>query len=788
MKKILFTILLFTISFEFVISQAFECRLITNNYGYLEYQMRETTGTNPPWGDPAVWSEFDRPITDITFTIRWAQSLGDPLEINLLCTNYNIIEGTVNAQTHPTESYYYKKFGCDPIPVYPPADTNFWQQNVWQTIATMKITNGSSGTGDFSIAPSGWILEALNFSYDSDENTIPEAYTPTINANVTAYPFPTLVFDRVWSGGSSAAWNQALNWTGTCGNVGAGIPSSTMNVLVPNIDETVANNPSTSGAAMSAKSLTIGPGGWLIVPTGRTLTVPQTTVVQSDGLLEFAAGTATGVLNSIELKPSAVRAAGQLNIYPGGKVTASGTTTLTSASQLRVLASATAVGSFIDNGTIVQTTGSADVQTFIKNAAAPGSYYAHLVGPTVSDPAFQTAYSYPGVYLSAFDLVGLGTYAYEYTEPINNWTNIFLNTAPVRSTKGIMLSTVDAINHTMTMTGKLVTGTLSSAALQHGGTNNLDLLSNPYPSSLDFLVFYTTNSANITNKYYLYDPATGTYLFYITTGGGTLTKNIQVGQGFFVETLNTTPVTFTNSMRLHSTAAFYKDDYAYQLRLNLSGNGFSDATFIYFKPEGNWGYDLLQDAYKWWSILPEASEIWTVANDQSLLCMNSLPELGNGMVSVPMSFKCGAAGNYTISAENIGSFDIGTDIFLEDLAIGGEWYNLVQNPVYEFTGTPDGDQNRFIVHFFGPTGIHDHDANSFVKIYGYGQDAYIVNRGTETIKEYIAYDMMGRELHSGTLPNSTVNKVTIGNVSAYYIVKVITKEGHVYTDKVYITK
>ena len=63
-----------------------------------------------------------------------------------------------------------------------------------------------------------------------------------------------------------------------------------------------------------------------------------------------------------------------------------------------------------------------------------------------------------------------------------------------------------------------------------------------------------------------------------------------------------------------------------------------------------------------------------------------------------------------------------------------------------------------------------------------------VNRGKETIKEYVAYDLMGRELHRGTLPNSTVNKVTIGDVSGYYIVKVTTKEGRIYNEKVYITK
>jgi hypothetical protein len=777
MKKILFTILLFGFTCEFVISQAFESRVINNSFGYLEYQMRETTGINPP--------SQTTPITDITFTIRWSTALGDPLEINLLCTEYNMIEGFPSALTQG--AYYYKLFGCDPIPVYPPVDTVQWTTNAWQTICTMKISNPTPGTGDFAIAPNGFIATNINFSFDSDGDNIPEDYSPVINGGVTAYPFPTLVFDRVWNGANTDRWNLAGNWSNTCGLAG-GIPTTTQNCLVPDIDETVGFNPTTATADLACKSLTIGSGGWLTIPASRKINATGPTVVQADGKLDVLASTTTNTFTSIELKPSAIRAAGVLTIFPGAKVTASGTTTLTSPSQLRVLASSTAVGSFIDNGTIVQTSGSADVQTFIKNSAAPGSYYAHLVGPTVSDPAFQTAFGFPGVYLSAFDIVGLGTYAYQYAEPTNTWTNIFANTAPVMSTKGIMLSTIDATNHTMQMTGKLVTGVVNSAALQHGGTNNLDLLSNPYASSLDFLVFYTANSANITNKYYLYDPATGTYLFHITTGGGTLTKNIQVGQGFFVETLSTTPVTFNNTMRLHSTAAFYKDDYAHQLRLNLAGNGYSDATFIYFQPEGNWGYDVLQDAYKWMSLLPEASEIWTVANDQSLLCMNSLPELGSNMVSVPLNFKCSAEGSHTITAENIGSFDAGTDIFLEDLQTGAAWYNLVQNPVYEFTGKPTDDQSRFIVHFFGPTGINDPEGNGLVRIYGWGQDAYIVNRGNETIKEYVAYDMMGRELHRGTLPNSTVNKVQIGDVSAYYIVKVITKEGRIYTDKVYINK
>jgi hypothetical protein len=240
-------------------------------------------------------------------------------------------------------------------------------------------------------------------------------------------------------------------------------------------------------------------------------------------------------------------------------------------------------------------------------------------------------------------------------------------------------------------------------------------------------------------------------------------------------------------MRLHSTAPFFKDAYASQLRINLNGNGFTDAAFVYFKPEGTWSYDEMHDLGKWMSMHAEASELWTRDADNNQLSMNALPSLDNNTVSVPLDFKCGAEDTYTFTAENISSFEAGTEIYLEDKAVEGPWYDLVANPVYTFTAVPGTDE-RFVLHFFGPTGIDDPVVNGNIRIYGYGQDAYIVNRGKEVIEEYVAYDLMGRELHRGTLPSSTVNKVTIGNVSAYYIVKVITKSGNVYSEKVYIRK
>lgn len=517
---------------------------------------------------------------------------------------------------------------------------------------------------------------------------------------------------------------------------------------------------------------TVAGTGW----TNWTLT-ENTTVWDGNGHITTTDALVTGLY----VDPSAI-----ITVDPGKSLTASGNTYINDIHGLVIASTAAGTGSFRDNGTIAYgASGSADVQTYITNVAAPGSFYAHLVGPTVNDPIFEGVMGYKGVYLQNFNMAA-NTYAYSYNETGNTWLNLVPVLTPVKTAKGIMLSTVVPGSNTMTMSGRLVTGAVSSATLQHG-TNNFDLLSNPYASALDFDLFYAAN-ANILNNCQIWDPSAGAYKYYITTGGGNMPKDVQVGQGFFVQTQSASPAQFNNTMRVHSTAPFLKDAYATQLRLNLTGNGYEDATFIHFKSEGTWSFDVMHDLGKWTSMLAEAAEIWTRDSDESMLCMNALPSLESKTVSVPLDFKCGAADSYTITAENISSFEAGTEIYLEDLVTGAAWYNLIQNPVYEFAGNPEDNQNRFIIHFFGPTGINDPDASGLVTIYGYGQDAYIVNRGKETIKEYVAYDMMGRELHRGSLPNNTVNKVQIGDVSAYYIVKVITKEGRIYTDKVYINK
>jgi hypothetical protein len=500
----------------------------------------------------------------------------------------------------------------------------------------------------------------------------------------------------------------------------------------------------------------------------------------------------------------------QLTIPPGGSLTAAGTVTINSAEGLVISADATGTGSFINTTSPITygTGASAKVQAYMKHTQTPGTFHIHLIGALVKDPALT---SYSSVYLSAFNLLASSTYAYRYNEPTDAWINIYNLTDVVPTAAGLALSDVSGVSKVLSMTGQLATPTVINPTVSPynptktaGQGNGEFLFSNPFPCGLYLDQFYTNNNGSTrfggNSDFYCWEEENNNYGVWTADdpliGGGTGTGFIGTangiinpGQGFFGQRNGTANINFLTGHRVHVHTPFLKTSPLNILRLQASGNASIDELIIRFKDNALASYDE-KDADKWASMNAEATEISTVSEDGFYLTINSLPPLTSGqMVNVPMTFKCGIADTYTITASSIESFEPGTEIWLEDLQTGGEWYSLNNYPVYEFTAAPGDPEARFIVHFFGPTGIDDPiAAKNAIQIYGYQQNAYIVNHGTETVKEYRIYDMMGRELHGGTLVDKDVNVVPVNNVSAYYIVKVFTREGGVYTGKVFITK
>jgi len=93
---------------------------------------------------------------------------------------------------------------------------------------------------------------------------------------------------------------------------------------------------------------------------------------------------------------------------------------------------------------------------------------------------------------------------------------------------------------TLRTTGALVTGTQTAFTNAYVGGGALNLVTNPYPSPIDWSLVKAASS-NITNFYTLWDPNIGTrggFVTVNTTGipsAGTANQYIQPGQAFFVE-------------------------------------------------------------------------------------------------------------------------------------------------------------------------------------------------------------------------------------------------------------
>ncbi|MEJ2596643.1 MAG: hypothetical protein P8100_16300, partial [bacterium] len=90
--------------------------------------------------------------------------------------------------------------------------------------------------------------------------------------------------------------------------------------------------------------------------------------------------------------------------------------TLTSAAEcnnILIESDVTGTASLLDNGNLT-VNGKATVETYLSNSATAGTFYLHLIGPTVDEQNYTG--SGTGAFLSAFNIVPGSTYAYEYDE------------------------------------------------------------------------------------------------------------------------------------------------------------------------------------------------------------------------------------------------------------------------------------------------------------------------------------------------------------------------------------
>jgi hypothetical protein len=381
----------------------------------------------------------------------------------------------------------------------------------------------------------------------------------------------------------------------------------------------------------------------------------------------------------------------------------------------------------------------------------------HLVGSPVVG---ETANTFFGLYLQTHDEVS------------NTYSDVIDETTPLVSGQGFAVWNQNG-DATASFSGTLTSSVSRSLTRTTTGDNSgWNLVSNPFPSSIDWLAASGWTKTNVAGTIYLYTGST--WATYSVPGSGTNggTQYIASSQGFFVNVNDDGSSTGTlgmdNDVRVHDATAFFKDELSNVLKLQIAGNGYTDETAIIFSEGATTGFDSQFDAHKLFSMDESVPQVYSTAN--GFMAVNVLPDI----TSVAIDVKATDGEIVSISAIEKSNFE---QIYLEDLYTG-EVTDLT-NEDYVFTSFA-GIQDRFMIHF--ATLAVDDNLESNINIYSHLNEVYVATP-ENTSGSVVIYDMMGQEVMSSAL-NGALNSFKLEK-SAYYLVRVISNTSTT-TKKVFI--
>lgn len=475
-------------------------------------------------------------------------------------------------------------------------------------------------------------------------------------------------------------------------------------------------------------------GNWSTdVPVSTTdVTIPN---VDNDPIVNQAPGS-PAICNTLTITD------GFLTIAAGKALTVNGTLTNSNGTTGLVVESGS---SLITNSNVV---GSATVKCTIPSASAPGAW--HFISAPVSNAVSDM---FTGNYLQELDETN---YIY------NDITALGTAIAPM---KGYALWS-DAVGFPLSFTGDLNNATSTTIAVTRTALvapkePGWNLVGNPFPSYIDW------NNAgwdktNVNASIYIErDGAWAIYNGVTGTNGGS--QYIAPCQGFLVEASSTGSLIMDNTVRTHNSAPFFKnsqDVVDNLIRIQVSGNGYTDEAVVMFLPEATSEFDGKYDAHKLYSSVTKSAQVYTLGITP--LAINTMPEAS----TVPVGIHVGVNGTFTISATEINDF---SKVTLEDTKTAV--FTDLLTSSYTFNFVPGENEQRFVLHF-GPLSVNEIE-NSDAIIYSYHETVY-VNMKDKQVGDIYIYNIAG-QLVATKMSAQGMNEIGI-NKTGNYIVKVITRD------------
>ncbi|NVN95788.1 MAG: T9SS type A sorting domain-containing protein [Bacteroidetes bacterium] len=469
-----------------------------------------------------------------------------------------------------------------------------------------------------------------------------------------------------------------------------------------------------------------------------------------------------------------------LTIAPLGKLTINAGKDLTVKDSLTLQSDTTGSASLIDNGTLFSSTNIVD--RYIPHTF--NDEFHMLSSPVAAQsisPIFNEPYGF-----------------FVWDEATGNWVDFAdaTNFAAANGGSNFIPAKGYAVSYptatTKSFVGNLNTGTINiPLSVTAGLYSGWNFVANPYPSAINWNASSGWNRSMLENAdpinhpnekaIWVWNAQAANYGAFISnTDAATngVSRNVATSQGFWVKATTAGSLAMNNEVREHADQAFLKSstpDEMIRLKVTNAGNTYSDELIVSFGNISNQG-----GAEKMFSIEATAPSIYSCKLNKKWSISNLTSIADN--TAIPVSFKAGVNGNYTITASELNSFASTTYVYLKDLKTN-TIVDLNQNANYTFAATTNDNADRFqLIFAASPLGISDNQIQN-TSIYSNNNNIYITSN--ETVKQISVYNTLGQLVKTIENTNGMIVVNMNGNVDGYYIVRVITNK-NVYSEKVLI--
>ncbi len=305
------------------------------------------------------------------------------------------------------------------------------------------------------------------------------------------------------------------------------------------------------------------------------------------------------------------------------------------------------------------------------------------------------------------------------------------------------------------------------------GNDGWNLISNPYPASIDWDSSTGLSIVGVNNAIYAYDPNIGQYSSYVNgVSIGSLTSRIASGQAFWVQANGSgglQNVTFQEAAKTTLEGVFMRNNQVATqalVRIELQSNGRKDEAVFGFNDAATNNFDAPFDAYKFYA--PDASvpslAIVNNTEDQESLSISMFPN-PEAHTTVQLEVRPGSQGEFILANESLDAFENGLCLVLEDKD-SGVFAPFNEGDLFPFVMDENSDPLRFVIHFNAPSELSSMNescpdaANGSITAQGYGQAPWT----------YIWRDEMGEVLQTtyGTSSSDQLDQLAPG----YYEVEV----------------